>query len=77
MRGGDKMSKVLKFNGNTNPKVETYKSIYNSYFKEQYIQGIKTVFEIINNNFEINDCSYDEVYNNILVFNGDRGTGKT
>ena len=71
------MSKVLKFNGNTNPKVETYKSIYNSYFKEQYIQGIKTVFEIINNNFEINDCSYDEVYNNILVFNGDRGTGKT
>ena len=72
------MNKILEFNGNTNPKIEENERIENSYFRNEYIKAINIINKIISYNTKLNKKDrFDDTYNNIVVFNGDRGTGKT
>lgn len=82
---------MIKLDGNTNPRIEQITEFEESIFKYNYINSIKKINDIIekngvmNNsdvrekkyNFVENKNNYDECYNNIIIFEGDRGTGKT
>lgn len=73
-----RVNKILEFNGNTNPKIEENERIENSYFRNEYIKAINIINKIISYNTKLNKKDrFDDTYNNIVVFNGDRGTGKT
>ena len=60
------------------PKIEKYKDIENSIFKEQYNKALKSIAEHIENVKKENGNSITfEKFNNIFAFIGDRGSGKT
>lgn len=86
-------NKVLKINNKNTFRVcmETLTEFNDSAFKDQYIKAAKILRKIIKNNKEIiknnkekeedyglnNRLDREEVYNNIIAFTGERGSGKT
>lgn len=76
------MSK-LTITGNPNPKIENLEikeHIEQSIFKDNYFKAIKIINSIIKENTKQNDNDndiYHDCTNNLVIFEGDRGTGKT
>lgn len=68
----------------TRPKIETFETeqkysidITQSIFYEQYCTALSSVAELISYNKIFKDANQHKTRNNIIVFTGDRGSGKT
>lgn len=68
---------IISLNDSNRPHVEGYSDYESSIFKLQYDACFTALESILSSNQYVNIDSKEECNNNIIVFDGDRGSGKT